>query len=174
LDKGMDSGDMILQEKVAIGENMTAGQLYDELSRLGTDLLLKALSLIEQGKAPRRPQDHDKATFAPMLKKEDELIDWSQSAKKVHDRIRGMNPFPGAYTLREGKRLKLWASRLEPLPTAGAAPGSIVAAGKEGFWVACGDQALLLTEVQPEGKSRMDGAAYARGYQAKKGVILGR
>ena len=174
LDKGMDSGDMILQEKVAIGENMTAGELYDQLSALGADLLLRALSLIGQGKAPRIPQKHDQATFAPMLKKEDELIDWSQSAQKVHDRIRGMNPFPGAYTLREGKRLKLWQSRLEPLPTAGAAPGTVVAAGKKGFWVACADQALLLTEVQPEGKSRMDGAAYARGYQAQPGVILGR
>lgn len=174
LDKGMDSGDMILQKKVAVGENMTAGELYDKLSVIGTELLLNALSLIGQGKAPRTPQDHDKATFAPMLKKEDELIDWDQPAQKVHDRIRGMNPFPGAYTLREGKRLKLWQSRLEPLPAAGAAPGSIVAAGKEGFWVACVDQALLLTEVQPEGKSRMDGAAYARGYQARQGVILGR
>ena len=80
LDKGMDSGDMILQEKVAIGENTTAGELYEELSALGTELLLRALPLIEAGKAPRTAQDHEKATFAPMLKKEDELIDWDQPA----------------------------------------------------------------------------------------------
>lgn len=174
LDKGMDSGDMILSRRVAIDEDMTAGQLYDELSRLGTELLLEALPLIEAGTAPRVPQDHARATFAPMLKKEDELIDWSLSARQVHDRIRGMDPFPGAYTLREGKRLKLWKSRLATLPKLDAAPGSVVAVAKEGVWVACGDQALLLTEVQPEGKSRMDAGAYARGYQIKKGVTLGR
>lgn len=174
LDKGMDSGDMILQEKVAIDEDMTAGQLYGCLSRLGTELLLKALALIEKGQAPRLPQDHAKATFAPMLKKEDEVIDWAQSARRVHDRIRGMNPFPGAYTLREGRRLKLWTSRLEPLPSPGAVPGSVVAVGKQGFWVACADQSLLLTQVQPEGKPRMEAAAYARGYRLREGIILGR
>ncbi|MBR5430496.1 MAG: methionyl-tRNA formyltransferase [Firmicutes bacterium] len=174
LDKGMDSGDMILQDKVAIPDNMTAGELYDELCRRGTALLLQALPLIAAGTAPRTPQDHSRATYAPMLKKEDELIDWGQEARRVHDRIRGMNPFPGAYTLREGKRLKLWASRLECLPTEGAAPGTVVAVGRAGLWVACADQALLLTEVQPEGKSRMDGGAYVRGYQVQKGLTLGR
>ncbi|MBR2783532.1 MAG: methionyl-tRNA formyltransferase [Firmicutes bacterium] len=173
LDKGMDSGDMILQEKVPIGPDMTAGELYGELAELGTRLLLRALPLIEAGTAPRIPQEHAKATFAPMLKKEDELIDWTQTAKQVHDRIRGLSPFPGAYTLRQGKRLKLWASRLEPLPLAGAAPGTVVAAGKAGFWVACADQALLLTAVQPEGKGRMEAGAYVRGYQVEKGLVLG-
>ena len=174
LDKGMDSGDMILQQSVPIGEDMTAGQLYDELCRLGTDLLLQALPLIEAGTAPRIPQDHDKATFAPMLKKEDEIIDWSRPAKQVHDLIRGMDPFPGAYTLRQGKRLKIWGSKLATLPLQGDEPGAVTAVGKEGFWVACADQALLVTEVQPEGKSRMDAGAYARGYQVEKSIILGR
>ena len=174
LDKGMDSGDMILQESVSIGEDMTAGQLYDELCRLGTELLLQALPLIEAGTAPRIPQDHDKATFAPMLKKEDEIIDWSRPAKQVHDLIRGMDPFPGAYTLRQGKRLKIWGSKLATLPLQGEAPGAVTAVGKEGFWVACADQALLITQVQPEGKSRMDAGAYARGYQVVQGLILGR
>ena len=174
LDKGMDSGDMILQESVSIGEDMTAGQLYDELCRLGTELLLQALPLIEAGTAPRIPQDHDKATFAPMLKKEDEIIDWSRPAKQVHDLIRGMDPFPGAYTLRQGKRLKIWGSKLATLPLRGEEPGTVTAVGKEGFWVACADQALLITQVQPEGKSRMDAGAYARGYQVVQGLILGR
>ena len=174
LDKGMDSGDMILQQSVAIGEDMTAGQLYDELCRLGTELLLQALPLIEAGTAPRIPQDHDKATFAPMLKKEDELIDWSRPAKRVHDLIRGMDPFPGAYTLRQGKRLKIWASSLDTLPLQGEEPGTVTAVGKEGFWVACADQALFVKEVQPEGKSRMEAGAYVRGYQVQKGLILGR
>ena len=174
LDKGMDSGDMILQQSVSIGEDMTAGQLYDELCRLGTDLLLQALPLIEAGTAPRIPQDHDKATFAPMLKKEDEIIDWSRPAKQVHDLIRGMDPFPGAYTLRQGKRLKIWGSKLATLPLQGDEPGAVTAVGKEGFWVACADQALLITQVQPEGKSRMDAGAYARGYQVVQGLILGR
>ena len=174
LDKGMDSGDMILQQSVAIGEDMTAGQLYDELCRLGTELLLQALPLIEAGTAPRIPQDHDKATFAPMLKKEDELIDWSRPARQVHDLIRGMDPFPGAYTLRQGKRLKIWASSLDTLPLQGEEPGTVTAVGKEGFWVACADQALFVKEVQPEGKSRMEAGAYVRGYQVQKGLILGR
>lgn len=172
LDQGMDTGDVILSQALPIGADQTTGQLHDQLQTLGVELLLQALPLIAAGTAPRTPQDHAKASYAPMLTKGDEVIDWTRPAQAIHNQIRGLNPFPGAYTTWEGKRLKLWSSRLEPMAGQQARPGQVLATGKAGFWVACGEGSLLITEVQPEGKPKMPAPAYINGYRLTTGAIL--
>lgn len=174
LDQGMDTGNMILSAKTGIGENETAGQLHDRLAGLGAELLLNTLALIARGEAPSVPQPHEQASYAPPLKPEDERIDWQLSAEQTHNRIRGLNPWPGAYTLLAGKRLKLWRSLLvsPPLLAPAGRPGEVIACQAGGFWVRTGAGALLLTEVQPEGKGRMNAANFARGYRLSPGQLL--
>lgn len=174
LDQGMDTGNMILSAKTGIGENETAGQLHDRLAGLGAELLLNTLALIARGEAPSVPQPHEQASYAPPLKPEDERIDWQLSAEQTHNRIRGLNPWPGAYTLLAGKRLKLWRSLLvsPPLLAPAGRPGEVIACQAGGFWVRTGAGALLLTEVQPEGKGRMSAADFARGYRLSPGQLL--
>ena len=173
LDAGMDSGDVILSRAIPIDENETTGGLHDKLCRLGTELLLEALRRIENGQATRTPQDPTAATFAPMLQKEDERVDWSRSAQAVHNQIRGLNPYPGAYTFYQGKRLKLWESRVDEIPGPAAEAGQVLALGPEAFWVRCGGGCLRLLTVQPEGKAPMSAGAFARGYHIEKGSKLG-
>ena len=172
IDKGMDSGDMLLQQETEIGPEEDTGSLHDRLSQIGADLLLEAIKQIQSGTAVRIPQDHTAATLAPMLKKEQERVDWSQSAQTIHDQIRGLHPWPGCYSIWQGKRLKLHASRVLD-QTSQAHPGQILAAGTPGITVACGQGCLLLTQVQPEGKAPMEAGAFVRGYHPKAGQMLG-
>jgi methionyl-tRNA formyltransferase len=169
LDQGMDSGEIILQQELAIGENETFGNLHDRVSVLGTELLLQALSLIAAGQAPRFAQDEKQATFAPKLAREEELIDWQGNAAAIHNRVRALDPLPGAYALHRGKRLKLFGSSLNDNK---GQPGEILAVGSEGMTIACGQSSVTLNEVQPEGKGRMPATAFARGYQIEIGGIL--
>lgn len=173
IDSGMDSGDIIISGETEIGPDMNSGQLHDALAEQGAELLIEALRGIEQGTAPRIAQDHSRASKAPMLKREEEVVDWSLSAREVHNRIRGLAPWPGAYTLLRGKRLKLRASQLADSIDLAAAPGQILSINEQGILAACGSGALWLPEVQPEGKGPMSGAALARGYHLSCGEILG-
>ena len=169
LDKGMDSGDMILKKTVPLDADETYGTLHDKLQEAGAELLLEAVSMLEQGSAPREAQDHDKATFAPKISREEELLSWELPAERVHALVRGLDPFPGAYVLHNGKRLKLFGCSLAE---GAGAPGMVLAVDKSGITVACGSGAVLLRQVQPEGKGRMEAAAFARGHQIKEGGTL--
>ncbi|MBC7346077.1 MAG: methionyl-tRNA formyltransferase [Clostridia bacterium] len=170
----LDAGDIILQRAVAIGTRETTGALHDRLARLGADLLLETLDLLEAGKAPRRPQDEALASYAPPLQPEDERIDWQWPAAVIFNRVRGLNPWPGAYTTWRGKRLKIWWVEPGALAAREARPGQVLAVGGEGFSVACGSgQALLVKELQPEGKAPMEAAAFVRGYRLAPGEYLG-
>ena len=166
LARGMDSGDMILSRAVDLDEDETYGTLHDKLQEAGTQLLLQALPLIEEGRAPRIAQDHDKATFAPKISSGEECLEWTLPAEKFHAMVCGLDPFPGAYVLRGGKRLKLFGCSLAE---GSGQPGEVLECSEEGLCVACGSGAVLIREVQPEGKNRMSSAAFARGYQIKKG-----
>jgi len=163
LDEGMDTGDMILRATCEIGAQESGGQLHDKLMAMGAELLCRTITLIEEGQAPRQAQDNTAATYAPQLTAEDELIDWRHSAREIHDRIRALNPWPGAYTMWNGKRLKLWQTLTRPARYT-AAPGEVVIVDRQGIWLATGAGELCLTEVQPQGKSRMEGCAFARGH----------
>lgn len=173
MDEGLDTGDMLLKTRLPIGPDETTGELHDRLAAAGAELLVASLALIEQGKAPREPQNDGDATYAPLLRPEHERIDWTRSAHAVHNQIRGLCPWPGAYTASPAGRLKVWQSRRGDGPAANTAPGTVVAVTADGIWVQCGDGSVCLTEVQPENKRPMAAAAFANGYRVEPGWRLG-
>ena len=172
MDEGLDTGDMILRANCEISSTETAGELHDKLMLLGADLLCRTVGLIQLGLATREPQDEALATYAPSLTAQDEIVNWQRSAMVIYNQIRGLNPWPGAYSLWGGKRLKLWRCHIRPARFA-ARPGAVVAVDRQGIWLSTAEGELCLTEVQPEGKSHMEGCAFARGYGVQPGTALG-
>ena len=157
----MDAGDIISAEKTAIGENETAGELLDRLSVLGAGLLQKTLEDIAAGKAERTPQEHDKATYAPMLDKSMTPIDFTKTAQQVHNHVRGLHPWPVATMELNGRRFKVH----ETVITDGAgAPGEILGLTKTGLKIACGEGAVEIRSLQAEGGKRMSAPDYFRGH----------
>jgi methionyl-tRNA formyltransferase len=164
MDTGMDNGDMILKAEVSIGPDDTTGEVHDRLKVLGAGLLAETLARMAAGTAPRTPQDGAAATFAPLLTRAVERIDWTRPAAAVHNRVRGLNPWPGAYCLHAGRVLKVWRSELLTTEAGGGEPGRVVAAGDDGAVVATGAGAVRLLEVQPENRRRMGMGEFVRGY----------
>jgi len=162
MDVGMDTGAMLLPASIPVTDEETAGGLFDKLSNLGGKALLEALDLLRQDKLPPIEQDPSLATEAPPLKKEDGCIDWNKSAREIHCLIRGMDPWPTAYSFLDGKRFRFF-SPLVSEDTSSGNPGSIIQANKNGLLLATGDGALLVREIQPEGKKRMSVEAYLCG-----------
>lgn len=161
----MDAGDIILQRSTPIGEAEDAAALYDRLAVMGGELAVEAVAQIEAGTAIYTPQDHTQATQAPMLSKEMSPVDWTRTAQEVFNHIRGLYPWPGASTTAiTGEPIKLWGAQVVEQHT-DALPGTIVAAGKQGIDVACGEfnHILRILELQPPGKKRMTAAAYLAG-----------
>ena len=172
LNRRVDAGDILLQERVAIGGDETAGELEARLAEDGARLLVRSLDGMEEGRLRPRPQPRAGVSRAPKLTREDGRIDWGWPAERVRNRVRGANPVPGAFT--EWSRGVLKVHRAEPAgDAAGSRPGQVLGAGPDGVVVACGDGALRLTEVQPAGRPRMPGGAFARGYPLRPGDRLG-
>jgi methionyl-tRNA formyltransferase len=168
MDPGMDTGDMILKRTLPIHPTDTAGTLAERLAPLGAELLVETLRRIETEAAPREPQEHDRATYAPMLKREDGAIAWNQPAEAVRNRIHGCNPAPGAYARRSADTVKIW--RADVVPGAPqASPGSVL--DPKQLVIAAGEGALRLLEVQPENRARLDGEAFCRGYRVTPGEV---
>lgn len=170
--KGLDTGDMILQEVVPIDPKETGESLHDKLAATGGPLLLKALDLLEQGTAPRVPQDDSKSCYAKMLTKDLGHIDWTKSAVEIERLIRGLNSWPSAYTYYAGKMLKIWDADVVKSES-DAAPGTVIAADKHSITVNTGKDALILREVQMQGKKRMKVDAFLRGHNVQAGEVLG-
>ncbi|WP_338825351.1 Methionyl-tRNA formyltransferase [Moorella humiferrea] len=168
----LDAGDIILQERIPIEPDATTGEIHDRLAVIGAELLVRTLDLVAAGRAPRLPQDEALATYAPPLGPEEEIIDWTQPAEKVYNVIRGLNPWPGAYTLRKGSRLKVYGAKILDTTNVGP-PGRVEAILEAGFVVQTGRGRLLITAVQPEGKKVMPADAYLRGYPLIPGEVLG-
>ncbi|MCI7402385.1 MAG: methionyl-tRNA formyltransferase [Christensenella sp.] len=166
---GVDSGDIILQKKIDIKENETAGELFDRLSQIGPEALLEALDLIEQGKAVFTPQDESKATHVSMLKKEDGHIDWSKKAIEIKNQVYGMNPWPSAFSYFNKKLFKIWTCDIEPMKL--DYPNGYMFIKDKKVFVKCSDGAIELKEVQIEGKKRMTSQAFILGNEIE-GVIL--
>ncbi len=162
----VDSGDVLLQKSVSIGDNETAGELFDRLAKLGAEALVEGLQLIESGRAVFTPQDHSKATHYPMLSKEDGKIDWNCSAKEIVCKIRGMNPWPSAYCYLGGKIFKIWSAKIAE-DELGIGEIRIV---NKTMKIGCGDGAIEALEVQLEGKRRMDTASFLAGYKIQNGT----
>jgi len=175
MDAGLDTGDIILCEKISIECNDNFETVHDKLASAGVRAILKTVELAKGGYVPRTKQDDSGATYAAKITKEDRLIDFSKSAGHVHDKIRGLSPFPRAFTtLPDGKILQITGSSLLAESfSADAVPGTVVAECKEGFAVKCSDGAILVTEVIPEGKGKMGGADFIRGRKIAVGDLLG-
>lgn len=163
----MDAGDILAQEATPIGPEEDAGQLYTRLSELGAALLVRTVADIAAGTASRTPQDHTKATLAPMLSRELSPVDWTNSAREIHDQVRGLMPWPMATAELEGVRCKLWSVGVCE-ETTGKSPGSVVQADKKGLKVACGSGTVLeILQLQPDGKKPMDAKAFLMGHPMK-------
>ena len=161
----MDAGDIIGVSKTPIGENETAGELLDRLAVLGADLLSETLKKVECGEAVAMPQDESQVTFAPMLSRELSPLDWTKPAQRLHDQVRGLVPWPATTTDIIGDQpVKVFQTELTGQST-GSAPGTILAAGKDGIDVACGDGLVLrIKQLQAQGGKRMAAADYLRGH----------
>ena len=159
----MDAGDMIDVAKTPIGPDETAGELLDRLAVLGADLLSSTLTKIETNQAVATPQDHSLATYAPMLNKSMCPIDWTKTARQVHDHVRGMNPWPVATTELAGKRFKIYATAVVA-DAPKAEPGAILGLSKTGLQIACGEGAVEIRILQAEGGKRMAAPDYFRGH----------
>lgn len=172
LGEEMDTGDMLLKQATPIGENETAAELFDRLSDMGADLLLKTLDALENGGIVPEKQDESFACYAPMLTKDMCNIDFTMPVRKVHKQICGLSDWPCAATLLNGKRLKVYKSEIISNKTGGKQAGEIV--DEKNFDVACSDGVIRFTEIQAEGSKRMKTADYLRGKPVKAGTVLGR
>lgn len=172
MDIGMDTGAMLDKVVVPIEENTTMGELHDALREQGAALLLEVIDKIATGTAVAEPQDNEQATYATLLDRSMEHIDWSKTAQEVHNLIRGFNPAPSTFTkLPNGKSLKIWGSKMTDKSSAAAA-GTVIETGKHSFFVACGEGVLEITEVQPESKKRMPAQVFLNGRGVQEGDLL--
>lgn len=172
MDIGMDTGAMLDKVAVPIAENTTMGELHDALREQGAALLLEVIDKIATGTAVAEPQDNEQATYATLLDRSMEHIDWSKTAQEVHNLIRGFNPAPSTFTkLPNGKSLKIWGSKMTDKSSAAAA-GTVIETGKHSFFVACGEGVLEITEVQPESKKRMPAQVFLNGRGVQEGDLL--
>ena len=172
MDKGMDTGDLLSVEGVAIGVEETAGELQERLARIGTQCLIRTMGEIESGRVAPKPQNNSEASYAPMLKKEEGRIDWRRPAEEIGNQIRGMNPWPVTFSALDGKGFRIFRARRDAKNAEGR-PGEVLEARGEGIRIQTGEGHLLLLEVQLEGRKRMGGGEFLRGYPALPGRVLG-
>ena len=171
MDIGMDTGDIFLQKEFPIPPNMTSGELFDALSPLGGELIVETLVALEAGTLTATPQNHDDATHAPMLDRSLSLLDFALPAKELHNRIRGLNPWPSAKTVLNGTPIKVHASEI--VGECKGQSGELL--DEKQLIVCCGDGvALRLTQVQAEGSRRMTDEELLRGHPAEKGTLLSK
>lgn len=173
MDQGMDTGDMLLKAKILADPEETAGSLMKKLAELGGQTLLKAIKGLKEGSISPVPQDHSQATLAPMLEKDDGLIDWNKEALEIACLIRGLDPWPSAFCFLNSCRLQLF--RPEVVYQASTTPpGTVLRVDRQGMFVACGRHVLLIKELQPEGKKRMTVEAFLCGHAIPPGTLLSR
>ncbi|MEL7609874.1 MAG: methionyl-tRNA formyltransferase [Bacillota bacterium] len=164
-DVGLDTGDILLSRSTPIGEDETAGELLTRLAGIGAEVLRETIEALRKGTIIRTPQDPAQATRCAQLKKEDGHIDFLKSALSVHNIVRGVNPWPGAYAINGGETIKIWRTRKCDLEKGSALPGDcVIADPKQGLFVACGDGCVEVLEMQFPGSKRMDAKSALRGH----------
>lgn len=171
MDEGLDTGDILLKEEIVLDGKETGGSLHDKIAVCGAGLCIKTLAMLERGELTPVKQGESPTAYARMLDKSMGDIDWSMSAASIECLIRGLNPWPSAYTKWKEKVMKLWQAEVKEGST-DAAPGTIVKVETDGFTVQTGEGLLKVTELQIPGKKRMDAEAFLRGYSMKTGEIL--
>ncbi len=169
MDEGLDTGDVLRCEKIAIDPEETSGELFDRVTAVGAQVLCQTIPAIEQGSLKPVVQDHEHATLAPMLSKEMAEFHLTDTAEHIHNWVRGMNPWPGAWFVTSGGK-KLKVNQCRVAASAGEAPGTVLAT--KPLTVACGEGAVQLLQVVPEGKKPMEGTAFAAGLRLKTGDLL--
>lgn len=174
MDVEMDTGDMLEKTVVRLNPDETGGSLFDRLSLLGGDLILSTLNKLEKGEITPQPQEHEKATYVKKISKSMGDIDWTMDAVSIERLVRGLNPWPSAFTRLNGKMLKIWEARVLEDPKKQAPCGSVISADADGLKVQTGKGILCITSLQIEGKKRMDTAAFLRGYPVEPGCIMER
>ncbi len=173
MDDGVDTGDILLVEKIPIGINDTTLEMFEKLSVLGAEVLMKTIDLLEKGELKPIKQNDSEATHAGLLSKEEGLVDWNESALKIHNKIRGLYSWPAAFTKLDGKTLKLQKSGLND-KTGNNIPGEVVFADGK-IIVSCGDNKCIeLKEIQLEGKKRMEASSFLNGHKLAVGTVLGK
>ena len=172
MDEGLDTGDMILKAEFKLDDEITAGKLHDEMVVMGANTLKETLDLIEKGCAPRTKQNHDEFTYAPMMNKTLGNINWNKSAKEIHNLVRGVNPWPSAYTTYNDATMKVWKTKVLNQGS-DKKPGTVLNVDKEGIKVATKDNILLIEEIQMPGKKRVQVGEYIKGNSIEADVVLG-
>ena len=170
MDKGIDTGDMLIKKAIKLAEDETSGSLFDKLMALGATILLETLEGLEKGSITPEKQGESPTDYGKMLTKEMGLIDFTRKASELDCFVRGMNPWPSAYTTLDGKTLKIW--RAKPVAESGKA-GSVLKLCKESFVIGCGENALEVFEVQLEGKKRMSAGDFLKGTHIEVGKEFG-
>ncbi|WP_432400696.1 methionyl-tRNA formyltransferase [Wukongibacter sp. M2B1] len=172
MSQGLDTGDMILKEEVKIGREMTAGQLHDRLSEVGAKVLIETLELLKLNKAPRTPQHDSESTYASMLSSKTGFVDWENSAENIYNLVRGLNPWPIAYTMYKGKKMKIWKSKISS-DASSEEHGKIIKVDKSGIYVSTGNGVLVIEEIQFPNSRRMTVDEYIRGNVIENKIVLG-
>lgn len=171
MDEGLDTGDMLLKAQTEIGENETSGELFDRVALMGAELLIDTLEALQKGELKPEKQDDSKSNYAAMLQKTMSPVDWNKTAGEVHNQIRGLDPWPVALTYLDGKTLKLFRSSVSQTLSGGKAGEAVTL--KDTFAVFCGDgKAVVIDEVQFEGKKRMKAVDFLRGHPLEKGFTF--
>lgn len=170
MDAGLDTGDMLVKKSLAIGENETAGELHDRLAKVGREAMDETVVRLLDGSLTAEKQDDAQSTYAPMMKKEDGLIDWSRTAVEIHNQVRGLAPWPGAYTALDGATLKIAET---VLVDAEGEAGSVLSADRNGVVVACGSGAIRVGLLQLPGKKKLNAADFLLGQPLPEGTRLG-
>ena len=172
VDEGVDTGDMLAKAIVPLDEKETGGSLFDKLSEAGGRLCVETLAKLEKGEITPEKQGESPTAYASMLDKKMGNIDWNKSAVVIERLVRGLNPWPSAYTHLDGKTLKIWACDVLPQSASKGESGEILEVTKDAIHVQTGDGILVLREIQLEGKARMDAGAFLRGYKVVPGTVL--
>lgn len=165
MDAGLDTGDMILKAKTVITPEMTTAQLHDALMMQGADLLIETIQSIENGTVSREKQDDSLSCYAKMLNNDNCRIDWTKSAQEIHDLVRGLNSWPIAYTTLNGKKFKIWQTKIIDTDTTSKTPGQIIDLTKKGIIVATGNGTIELLQIQPPNKAKMPASSYINGHR---------
>lgn len=173
MDEGLDTGDMLLKKTVPLEEKETGGTLFDKLSKAGAGLCVETLKRLEEGSLKPEPQGESPTAYASMLNKHMGEIDWTKDAVSIERLIRGLNPWPSAYTRYQGKTMKIWTAEVIPSDQGKGACGEILEVTKDAVIIQTGDGLLAVKELQLEGRKRMETDAFLRGFQMEAGTVLG-
>ena len=171
IDAGLDTGEMLLKAETEIAPEETAVELGERLAVMGAELLVRTLDGLIRGTIAGQKQDDSQASYAPLLKKEDGAIDWSRTASEIHNQVRGLQPWPGAYTVFRGEKLHVWRTRVAPAILSPVSPGLVKSVRP--LLIQCGSGLLELLEIQSEGRKRVSAADFANGQRLTENEVLG-